>query len=353
MSKKTFPTIIFPRLCKSVDTIFPDETIAPLKCELKFSILIKKILTETYTPVFIIIDDKGDIVYVHGRTSNYLELPYGKVKLHFLSMIRAELKSVLHDSILKISTQQKEICLNRLQLTDHGESRYVNIKITPLQNAGLAEGKFCLITIEKSPAINARDSNVSETRHDKIPAFDDDYGHTTNMLQAKIEELEASNKELKSLNEELQAMTEESQAMNEELQSLNESVSTNNIELQNYIEHLFSAKNESGNLFNHIDTAILFLDRNLCIKNFTPRTTDIINLMLADVGRPVNHFISNIHYQDMAEDARTVLKTLEPIETECLDKHEHCYLIKIKPYLSTSNIVDGVVIAFLKIKEAK
>lgn len=171
--------------------------------------------------------------------------------------------------------------------------------------------------------------------------------------QAKIEGLEASIEEIKSINEELQALYEASQAMNEELQSLNETLSTNNLELQNYIEYLFNAKIEMSNLLNNIDTATLFLDRNLCIKHFTPNTTEIINLIPADVGRPVNHISSNMHYQDLTEDAQTVLKTQESMETECLDKQGNSYLIKIMPYRSTNIMVEGVVITFLKIQAAK
>jgi len=143
-------------------------------------------------------------------------------------------------------------------------------------------------------------------------------------------------------------MNEELQATNEELQSLNESLSTNHLDLQNYIDHLFGAKIEVENLLNHIDEPTLFLDRNLCIKHFTPKTTEIINLILADVGRPVNHLVFNIHYQYLTDDAQTVLKTQEPMETGCLDKQGDCYLIRIKPYRTTNNIVDGLVITFVK-----
>lgn len=160
-------------------------------------------------------------------------------------------------------------------------------------------------------------------------------------------ELSCGEKKLQTEIEELKATNEESQAMNEELQSVNESLLSHNLELQHYIDHLFSAKIEINNLLNHMDTPTIFLDKNCCIKHFTPKATEIINLISSDVGRPINHLVSNIPYQDLTEDSLIVLETLEPIESQRFDKQGDSYLVKMRPYLSTDNIVSGVVVTYL------
>ena len=272
---------------------------------------------------------------------------------------------------LKLSAQNKIIALFHQNLNPNGllllgASEYISDSIyyfNTLNNKWrLYERKNndMIMGINKSPLkteltspVLTKDkrlnSSVTEPIHEKNSPSEGHLSYTKNKLQIKIEALEESIEELKAIHKESQAMNETSQAMNEELQSLNESLSSTHLEMQNYIEHLLHSKIEISNLLHHIDIATLFLDRNLCIKHFTPKTTEMINLISADLGRPVNHISSNIQYQYLSEDAQTVLNTLVPIEKECLDHQgRHC-LIRIKPYLSTDDLVDGVVVTFVSI----
>jgi len=313
--------------------------------------LVKTILNKEYTPAFIIIDENGDIIYVYGSTSTFLELTPGEVRLHFVSMIRAELKSKIYTALREASAQHKEINLINLPFSKQDNIHYVNVKIKPFTEAEPPKRKLILIIIEESTSSEpsrSMDLSLAKTcdTENKISQLEHELGYTKGNLQTTVEELETSNEELKSSNEELQST-------NEELHSLNEELTTVNSELENRIEQLSSANDDIKNLLDNTEIATVFLDKDLCIKRFTPKATDIINLIPTDIGRPVSHIVSNLKYEQLIEDSRTVLKTLEPHTAEAIDKNGHWYEIKIIPYRTVNNLIDGVIITFINIHARK
>ncbi len=180
-------------------------------------------------------------------------------------------------------------------------------------------------------------------------------------LQATLEEMETTNEELKSTNEEMQSVNEELQSTNEELetskeemQSLNEELSTVNAELQTKVSDLSRANNDMNNLLAGTGVGTLFVDPQLCISRFTPATTQVINLIPTDIGRPVAHIVSNlVGYDNLVEDVRWVLESLIPRESEVQTKSGSWYLMRIRPYRTLENVIEGVVITFVDITERK
>jgi two-component system CheB/CheR fusion protein len=165
-------------------------------------------------------------------------------------------------------------------------------------------------------------------------------------LYSTIEGLEISNEELKSSNEELLSTNEELCALNDELTTLN-----NDFECQ--INQLVSTNEDVKQLVDVIGYATIFLDTNLCIKQFTSKTMQIINLIPSDVGRPLSHIVSNLHYEQLVDDARNVLITYESLVTEAIDKKGCWYEVRMEPHLAVTNIVDGVIISFICKNELK
>ncbi len=139
----------------------------------------------------------------------------------------------------------------------------------------------------------------------------------------------------------------------EELQSLNEELTTVNAELESRIEQLSSANDDIKNLPDNTEIATVFLDKELCIKRFTPKATEIINLIASDVSRPISHIVSYLRYDNLIADSRMVLATLEPKTTEVMDRNRHWYVVRIIPYRTVANVIDGVVITFLNIHSQK
>jgi two-component system CheB/CheR fusion protein len=180
-------------------------------------------------------------------------------------------------------------------------------------------------------------------------------------LQTTLEEMETSGPELKSANEEMQSVNEELQSTNEELetskeelQSVNEELATVSAELHNKVSDLSRANNDMNNLLAGTGVAILFVDHQLRISRVTPATTQLINLIQADIGRPVAHIVSNlVGYDRLAEDVETVLDTLAQREAEVQTKAGVWYLMRIRPYRTVENVIEGAVITFIDITERK
>ena len=180
-------------------------------------------------------------------------------------------------------------------------------------------------------------------------------------LQTTLEEMETSNEELKSSNEEMQSVNEELQSTNEELetskeelQSVNEELATVNAELQQKVAELSRTNNDMNNLLAGTGIGTIFVDHNLLIQRFTPSVTQVINLILTDVGRPVGHIVSNLMgYDRLVTDIQEVLDNLAPKEIEVQTKAGAWYLLRIRPYRTLENVIEGAVITFTEITEMK
>jgi two-component system CheB/CheR fusion protein len=172
-------------------------------------------------------------------------------------------------------------------------------------------------------------------------------------MQTSQEELKSTNEELQSANEELQSTNEELTTSKEEMQSLNEELQTVNHELQAKVDELSWASNDMKNLLNSTEIATLFLDGGLNVRRFTTQTASIIKLIPGDVGRPITDIVTDLDYPGMAADANEVLRTLVFTEKQIATCDGRWFLVRIMPYRTLENRIDGVVITFLNITTAK
>jgi two-component system CheB/CheR fusion protein len=180
-------------------------------------------------------------------------------------------------------------------------------------------------------------------------------------LQTTLEEMETTNEELKSTNEELQSVNEVLQSTNEELetskeelQSVNEELSTVNAELHEKVADLSRANNDMNNLLAGTGVGTVFVNHDLRISRFTPAATQVINLIGGDVGRPLEHVVSNlIGYDRLVDDVSQVIATLLPREAEVQVKAGPWFLMRIRPYRTIENLIEGAVITLVDITERK
>jgi two-component system CheB/CheR fusion protein len=172
-------------------------------------------------------------------------------------------------------------------------------------------------------------------------------------MQTSQEEFRSAHEELQSTNEELQSTNEELTTSKEEMQSLNEELQTLNAELQTKVDELSRSSNDMKNLLNSTDIATLFLDNDLNVRRFTPQATNIIKLIPADVGRPITDLSSDLRYPELAEDALVVLRTLASAEKAIAARDGRWFTVRIMPYRTLDDRIDGVVITFADITVAK
>ena len=338
-----------------------EEVKAP---EATISQIAEKSLLECFAPPAVIINQKGDILYIHGRTGRYMEPAPGEASWSIFEMVREGLKLELPSAIRKARDQQKKITYEHLPISDAGKVQFVNLAVKPLGDTASAQG-LMIVTFEDVPsprqAESAKLKGASKKKPDRrIEELKDELKYTKEHLQTMIEELETSNEELKATNEELQSTNEELQSSNEELetskeelQSLNEELVTVNSELQGKIDELTGVHNDMKNLLDSMEIPTIFLDSNLQIRRFTNHATKVINLIATDVGRPIHHIASKFMYEHLVEDAKEVLRTLAVKEVVLQVKEGRWYAMRILPYRTIDNVIDGVVITFVDIHKQK
>jgi two-component system CheB/CheR fusion protein len=326
--------------------------------------LAEQVLLEAYVPASVLINADFDVLYIHGRTGKYLEPAAGDASLNLLHMAREGLRMELPAAARKALTQQAPVRYEGLQVKSNGDTSVVNLIVQPVTKPEAARGLLMVIfedvTPADRPAVEAAVEPFSE-QEQRLLTLERELRTKSEYLQTIIEELETTNEELKSTNEELQSSNEELQSTNEELetskeelQSVNEELVTVNTELQKKIEELSQANNDMNNLMASTNIGTLFLDHQLRIQRFTPSTARVINLIRTDIGRPVSDIVSRFRgYDRLVPDAREVLDTLIPKEAEVQTQEGQWYAMRIQPYRTLENVIEGAVLTFVEITEQK
>ena len=309
----------------------------------------------------------GDILYLHGRTGLFLEPAPGEAGINnILAMAREGLQNELTMALHKAAGIKETVCHPGLSVKTNGHFTTVNLTVRPVTTGAGAspESPLYLVILEEATEseIRGQRSKASEQVPDpdaRIAALQLELRTKDEYLQSTQEEMQSSNEELKSSNEELQSMNEEMQSTNEELetskeelQSVNEELSTVNAELQTKMLDLSRVNNDMNNLLAGTGIATIFVDHQLRILRFTPTASEIINLIPADTGRPVAHIVSNLEgYNHLVADAQAVLDTLIPKEVDVRTTAGKWYTLRIQPYRTLANVIEGVVITFVEITE--
>jgi two-component system, chemotaxis family, CheB/CheR fusion protein len=313
----------------------------------------QRLLLDTFVPPSVVITAQGDIVYVVGHTGKYLEPAAGKMNLNVFAMAREGLREELGLAIRNALNSRAGITVHGLRLKSPGSAPVINLTVKPLNTD--TSGKLLLVVFEeiepssgaeRKPALSVRSGRLAKTLETELRQTKAHLQSTVEQMEAADEELKAANEELQSNNEELQSTNEELTTSKEELQSLNEEMTTVNSELQTKLDQLSQVNNDMRNLLNGIDTAIIFADNELRIKRFTQQATRIVNLIPTDVGRPLNDLAANLRHERLADDAAEVLRTLMVKEKQVQTSDDGWHLMRILPYRTTDNVIDGVVITF-------
>ncbi|UOA06919.1 chemotaxis protein CheB [Methylobacter sp. S3L5C] len=334
--------------------------------------LTEQALLQHVAPASALVNNQGDILYLHGRTGRYLEPTPGESGINnILKMAREGLKLDLTTSLHKAVRLSESIYSPGLRVKTNGHFTLVNLTIHPvtLSPTTTTTTSLYLVTLEEAQGILSTQTTETNTEpstpsteletDERIKALKLQLRQKDEYMQAFHEELETSNEELKCSNEEMQSVNEELQSTNEELetskeelQSVNEELATVNAELQTKLADLSRANNDMNNLLAGTGIATIFLDLQLRILRFTPTACKIMNLLINDVGRPVSHLALNlVGYDRLMEDTNGVLNTLIPKAVDVQTADYKWFAMRIQPYRTLDNIIEGVVITFVDITE--
>jgi two-component system CheB/CheR fusion protein len=330
-----------------------------------FATLVQKTLLQAYTPPAVVINPKGEILYVNGRTGRYLEPAPGIGGLNVFEMARHELSFEISGAVHRAVQTREDVVVENVRVkTDLGQ-QLLRLTVKHLVEPDALVG-LLLVVFEDQPTprrVRQGKANVlspTESRDSVVAALDKELQYTKHRLQTTIEEMESSLEELKSTNEELQSANEELQSTNEEamtnkeeMQSLNEELLTLNMQYLAKTEELSQSANDMKNLLDAAEIAIIFLDNDMVVKRFTPQVSSIINLMPADVGRSLAHFASNLRYAYLLRDVQQVLTRLTSVEVNIETTRGDWFTMRILPYRSLDNYINGAVITFTEITALK
>lgn len=323
----------------------------------------EKNLVDIFAPPSAIINNLGEILYIHGRLGKYLEPSPGKARMNILEMAKNGIKLGLSSAIGNAVSNNKETMFESLKIDDESGEDYVKLTVRPINEPDTVQDLF-IVSFEPTIPEDKDEDKITldplSKSSEHIKALENKLNLTTERLNSTIEEMTTSNEELKSANEELQSMNEESQSTNEELetskeelQSINEELTTVNNELQMKIDELSTVNDDMTNLFNSTEIATIFVDNDINIRRFTEEATKLIKLIESDVGRPLSDITSQINYPELIDDISQVIKKVAFKEKEVNTAEGEWYKVRIMPYKTSKNVIDGATITFLDISSIK
>jgi two-component system CheB/CheR fusion protein len=315
-------------------------------------------LLQKHTPAAVLVNVAGDILYIHGRTGAFLEPAAGKANWNIHAMARDSVRYALADLLKRAGEIGGEVSIRDVMLlSDSGKGRHtLDLTAEALTNVG-PEG-MVLLTFARQLAPPTR--RRSRTGNPQVLELERQLAQARLEIQAVRDEMQASREELRAANEELQSTNEELQSTNEELvtskeemQSLNEELHTVNAELQSKVDALSIVNGDMKNLLNSTDIATIFLDGEMRIRRFTDSATQIYKLIPSDLQRPLGDINNDLDYPDLEYDAAEVLRTLVFCERQIATRSGGWYSVRILPYRTVDNVIDGVVLTFVNITAAK
>jgi len=325
--------------------------------------LADQLVLQCYAPPAVLTNEEGDIFYVSGRTGKYLEPAAGKANWNVFAMARDGLRYELAGAFKEALRKKESVALHGLTVGTNGGTQWVDVTVRRIDEAGPLQGLVMIVFTDVAAPVAAEEVRRTQKSHPRSPRIAEleqellrvrgESRATHEEMQTSQEELRSANEELQSTNEELQSTNEELTTSKEEMQSMNEELQTLNNELQAKVDLLSQASNDMKNLLDSTDIATLFLDKDLNVRRFTPQATKIIKLIPGDAGRPITDLASELRYPELADDAREVLRKLAPVEKPISARNGRWFTVRIMPYRTLDDRIDGVVITFANITVSK
>ncbi len=349
----TFPASFVP----ARPLVFKES--AMLKPTTNLQVLADQLLLQHYSPPAVLTNDRGDIIYISGRTGKYLEPAAGKANWNIFAMAREGLRFDLGSAFQKAVRQKEPVTVKDLTCG----TQTVDITVHMIEEPEALKGMVMIIFTDVAAPLQIKAPGRSKTASagkTSSSEMERELQQSRGALQTLREEMQSSQEELTSTNEELQSTNEELQSTNEELttsreemQSLNEELQTVNAEQQSKLDELARVHNDMKNLLDSTEIITIFLDNELNIRRFTTGADKLFKLIAGDVGRPLSDITSNLVYPEMSDEAREVLRKLAFSEKQITATDGRWYSVRIMPYRTMEDVIAGVVITFANITAFK
>jgi two-component system CheB/CheR fusion protein len=313
---------------------------------------------EQIAPPSILVDEAHRVLHLSDNAGRYLLPSGGQLSADVTDLVRPEFRFELRSALHRAFEHRQPVLSLPVRAHLNGRTYPIQLSVKPLQESG--EWRRAVILFIEGEAVGESDTSEQQITDETVRRLKEELELTQQRLRtmreesdASNEELRASNEELQSINEEYRSTSEELETSKEELQSINEELSTVNSELKSKLEVISRANSDLQNLLAATDFGTLFLDSSLNIKRFTDPVRDLFSVTVIDEGRPITDFAHQLEYDDLVKDARTVIASLTPIQREIHSRKGRWYDLRMRPYRTVEDKIDGAVITFVDITERK
>lgn len=317
-------------------------------------------LLEEYAPPSVVVNEEYDIIHLSGRAGRYLQINGGELSQNLLKLVRPELRLELRSALYQATQRRSAVEARALKVTVGDRTETINIHVRPVLREGDLVQGFILVLFERTADEAGKREVVLSTDEPVARQLEEELIRLKAQLRASIEQhefhaedLKASNEELQAMNEELRSSAEELETSKEELQSINEELRTVNQELKVKIEETSLTSNNLQNLINSASIGTIFLDRSFRVALFTPAIRDIFNLIPGDHGRQLSDITHRLEYDHLLQDAEIVLERLSTIEREVRTTDGRVYMMRVLPYRTAEDHINGVVVTFIDMTRRK
>lgn len=315
--------------------------ITPKKIE-NVQTVAEQIMLQHYAPASVMVNQRGDILFITGRTGKYLEPAAGKTNINIHAMAREGLRELLPGVFRKANLSYDPVLLRKIKIGNNGGNQLVDVTVQRIETPNSVRDLLIVVFSDVGEILD-NDVIISKTGKQfpdntqkdlegELAQSYQDIQELREEMQTSQEELKSTNEELQSTNEELQSTNEELTTSKEEMQSLNEELQTVNSELQSKVNDSIRTNNDIKNLLNSTEIATLFLDKEFKIRRFTDSLINIFKLRQADVGRPFTDLVNDLNYPEILQHCEQVLKNLAIIETEITSSDNRWFIVRIIPY---------------------
>ncbi|MDO7903784.1 CheR family methyltransferase [Pseudomonas sp. K1(2024)] len=313
------------------------------------------------SPPSLIVDGEGMILHMSDGVGRFLQLTGGEPSRNLINLVLPSLRLALRSTLFQARQGSQAVTSRPVELGEGDERIQVEIVVHPHKDDPSVSECLLVVFEERAPdpsialagGIRQTDSMVLTNLERELQRTRLQLQETIEQSEISSEELTASNEEMQAINEELRSASEELETSKEELQSINEELLTVNYELKNKVEETDKVNDYLSNLIASTDIATVFVDRNLCIRWFTPRATDIFNMLPVDTGRSLLDITHRLNYPELADDARAVAQGGTSIEREVSGQDQHWYFTRLLAYRSSEQKIDGTVLTFIDISKSR
>lgn len=329
-------------------------------------VALHRLALEREAPPSILVDELHRAVHLSETAGRYMQPSGGAMTADVTELVRPEMRSDLRAALHQAFEKGGQTLSLPILVRFNGQPHRVYLQVRPVPRESEANLRYALVMFIEGEATDAGHGLLPDRLGDEpataetIRQLSEELQQTRAQLRATREESEMTNEELRAANEELQSINEEYRSTSEELetskeelQSVNEELQTVNNELKMKLEAVSRAHSDIENLMAASDYATLFLDPTSTIKWFTPKISSLFNITATDEGRLITDFTHNLDYDGLSADVASVIASLTPLEREIRSRSGEWYLVRLRPYRTINDRIDGVVVTFIDVTELR